>query len=117
MREPGRLLRRHTAAEAERIQTPELAQMMGVSVRLVQLMAAAGDIPSAAQFGSRWTFDRLAVRRWIKQREAARCRKISISGAVSGGVASRPPEPNIDEAYARAIGLKPSAGSKRGGKN
>lgn len=54
-------------AEPARIQSAEAAAMLGVSVRTVQLRAAAGEIPGAALIFGRWTFDPVMLRRFIKR--------------------------------------------------
>ena len=53
-----------------RIQTPRVAQLTGLSIRCIQLMAARGEIPSAAQLGRRWTFDESRVLQWVRERES-----------------------------------------------
>lgn len=57
------------AVQSERMQVRELAEVVGLSPRQVQAMAARGEIPSAALFGTRWTFNRAQVRRWVAQKK------------------------------------------------
>jgi hypothetical protein len=49
------------ALAPERVQAPRVASMLGISLRQVQDMAARGEIPTAARFGARWTFDECAL--------------------------------------------------------
>src|SRR5690242_2810429 len=60
----------------ERIKAPQVAAITGLSLRTVQMMAAAGKIPSAAQLGRTWTFDELVVRRWLKEQETPACNEM-----------------------------------------
>jgi predicted DNA-binding transcriptional regulator AlpA len=99
---------------AERVRSPDVARMTGLSVRAVQLMAARGDIPGAARLGKLWTFDPSKVRRWIVQREDAACQGTSIGAATSGGDVSRSPVASIDEAYERLIGKRRPVASRSG---
>ncbi len=102
----------------ERIQSPRAAEITGLSQRSIQDMAARGELPGAARLGGRWTFDELALRRWIKQQETVACRQTTfISGAAYGGAERLSPAASIAEAYELVIGLKPRSGSPRGGKN
>lgn len=98
-----------------RIPVAQVADMIGLTVRAVQQMAARGDIPSAAKFGRRYTFDALTIRRWIKQREAELCPTKTYSAeAPSGGAGFRLPDATSNEAYERLIGLRPGGGSRNG---
>jgi predicted DNA-binding transcriptional regulator AlpA len=45
-------------------------EMTSLSVRQIQTMAAAGQIPSAAKLGGVWTFDPQAIEAWIEERRA-----------------------------------------------
>lgn len=100
---------------AERIQASRVAEITGYSLRTIQMMAAAGELPSAMRrkAGSRWTFDEATIRRWVKQREDAACRGISIAAAPSGGAEFKLGAASIDEAYARLLARKPSSASRR----
>lgn len=53
----------------------------GLSRRTVQAMAARGEIPGAAKFGKLWTFDRLKLARWIREKEQE-CQKTSMRGTA-----------------------------------
>ncbi|MGI9484839.1 MAG: helix-turn-helix transcriptional regulator [Geminicoccaceae bacterium] len=97
-----------------RIQTPRVAQLTGLSIRCIQLMAARGEVPSAAQLGRRWTFDEKRIVEWVAQRESDACQKTSTSVERSGGVASKSPDVSIERACALAIGLSPKQGKPNG---
>lgn len=111
---------------AERIRAADVARMTGLSLRLVQRLAAEGRIPGAARFGSGarrvWTFRLDAIRAWIARREAeAAWRAISTDDEARtagsprpGGGGLRSPAASIAEAYERAIGARPSGGSRYG---
>lgn len=92
---------------AERVLIAQACRMTGLSRRNVQDMAARGDIPGAAKLGGRWTFDAATLRRWIKSREIRRWEETSTSGDRSGGAGFVLPGSNIDEAYERALRLRP----------
>ena len=93
---------------AERVLVAQACRITGLSRRNVQDMAARGDIPGAAKLGGRWTFDAATLRRWIKSREVGRWPEgISTSAAQSGGVGLGLPGSSIDEAYERALRLRP----------
>ncbi len=53
----------------ERGTIEQAVAVLGISVRAVQSMAAAGQIPGAAKFGRRWTFDLGKLRRFVDERE------------------------------------------------
>lgn len=103
---------------AERIQAPRVADITGLSLRTVQLLTAAGKVPSAARFDdhSRWTYDEAAIRRWVRQREAEACQKISTDAppAGSGTAGSGSPAESYERAYELAMSRKRSGASKRG---
>jgi len=91
--------------EAARILVRDLALETGKGARALQAMAARGLIPGAAKIGREWTFDRIKVRRWIRDLEQAACRTTSMSATGSGGSKYKSPASHIDEAYERALGL------------
>ena len=104
----------------ERITIEELAGLLGVPIRTVQAMAARGEIPSAAKFGRRWTFDEARIRVWIKDREGEICREraktdaTSIGEAASGGHGSRSMGPSVEGAYERTMRWLRSGGLRNG---
>lgn len=91
---------------AERIQSAAAARLTGLSLRGLQAMAARGCIPGAAKLGSRWTFDPITLRRWIRSQERRPCPATSIVAATPGGAASRSRAATTDAVYERAIGLR-----------
>jgi predicted DNA-binding transcriptional regulator AlpA len=55
----------------ERIQSGRAKQILGISLRSVQNLAARGELPSAAKFKRSWTFDEAELRRYVAEREEA----------------------------------------------
>jgi hypothetical protein len=47
--------------------------IIGLPIRTVHGMAARAEIPGAAKFGRRWTFDLARLRKWIELREHETC--------------------------------------------
>lgn len=57
-------------AQIERIDIDAALPILGLrSRRTVEAMAARGEIPSAAKFGRRWTFNLAALLAFVKERE------------------------------------------------
>lgn len=98
----------------ERVRASTAASITGLSLRCVQSLAAQRKIPGSAKLGGAWTFDVAKLRRWIAQREAEGCPEISTAAGQYGGRGFKLPDMSIDEAYERAIGLKPGSASRRG---
>lgn len=65
----------------------------GLSRRTVQAMAARGEIPGAAKFGKLWTFDRIKLARWIRDKEQE-CLRTSINAVAFTTPAFRFPGPS-----------------------
>src|SRR5579875_169344 len=87
-----------------RVRAPEVAAMLGIGVRCVQKMAAAGRLPSAARIGKIWTFDPVRIRAYLAEAEAQACQNaISISATGSGGLERHLPEGKSEKAYASAM--------------
>jgi predicted DNA-binding transcriptional regulator AlpA len=102
----------------ELIRCQDVKRMTTLSVRKIQQMAAAGELPSAGRLGHIWTFDPDAIRAWIvKQREKV-CPPSSqitaTSGATRFGVVSRSPDVSIDQAYEHLIRGKRKSASRHG---
>jgi Helix-turn-helix domain len=100
-----------------RVRPTMVAQMTSLSVRKVQEMAAAGQIPGAAKIGGVWTFDPDKVLAWTEHKKRLTCRasrETYTDAATSGGAASRLPAPSIDAAYSRLIQGKRRGASKAG---
>jgi len=55
--------------QSERVTVEHAASIIGVSSRFVQKLAQRGEIPGAAKFGRRWTFDVIKLRRLVLERE------------------------------------------------
>jgi excisionase family DNA binding protein len=75
----------------ERIKATKAAEVLGVSKRLVTLMASRGDLPGAAKIGSLWTFDKNKLQEYVTQKENE-CLKIKtkILFAGTGNITSEP---------------------------
>lgn len=89
----------------------EAQKRSGCSRSTLYDYAHRGIIP-AVRRGSRILFPVEEFEKWNKG--VPLCQGISTSAAKSIGGASPPPAASIDEAYERAIGLKPKSGSRRG---
>lgn len=78
---------------ADRIQSSDAAKMLGVSKRLIALMAARGELPGAAKIASLWTFDPEKLKQWIEEKEALCQTKIQtkISFCEAAPIGSKPP--------------------------
>lgn len=68
---------------AERVQVCEVVNKTGLAKRTIQKMAQRGEIPGAAKLGSTWTFDRIKLARWIRNKERE-CQITSINAAAYG---------------------------------
>jgi len=68
---PRRKLRSAAITESdERISLDDAVPLIGVSTRKLQQLAARGEIPGAAKFGRRWTFNLVKLRAYIAAKEA-----------------------------------------------
>ena len=75
----------------ERIRCENVAAIIGAPLRTVQVMAARGELPSAAKIGRRWSFNEDAIRAWLKQKEMGcqsdvRHQPLPTGAAMSFGV-------------------------------
>lgn len=68
---------------AERVQCDVVVEKTGLARRTIQKMAQRGEIPGAAKLGSTWTFDRIKLARWIRNKERE-CQITSINAAAPG---------------------------------
>lgn len=55
-----------------RITADQAAMILGVPLRTVQQMAAAGCLPGAVKIGKRWTFDPAKLSAWLGENETWR---------------------------------------------
>ena len=109
----------------ERIKASQAAGVLGVSKRLVTLMASRGELPGAAKIASLWTFDLEKLKKWVEEQEK-KCQKTTQTETLSFATGSTTYEPALREnlskgRYERAISLlraraetKPSQKSKNG---
>ena len=86
---------RRRKKEAERIVIEDAVAILGLSGRMIQEMAQRGEIPGAAKFGRRWTFDVAKLRAMIADREQEtwqrsyeRRRPVVTGAATRSGVVS-----------------------------
>lgn len=97
------------AKVSERIRVRRVAEITGLSIRSVQLMACRGKIPSAAQFGRTWTFNERAVREWVSAKEEeARHRSLPARAATDRfrsqwSFARNMSSREVEEAYERIM--------------
>ena len=61
--------KRRKEKQAERIVVEDAMSILGLSGRMIQEMAQRGEIPGAAKFGRRWTFDVAKLRAMIADKE------------------------------------------------
>jgi hypothetical protein len=61
--------RRKVRGAKERGTIEQAVAIIGLSMRAVQDLAARGEIPGAAKFGRRWTFDLAKLRRHVAAKE------------------------------------------------
>jgi ribosomal protein S14 len=66
---------RRKKKEAERIVVEDAITILGLSRRIIQEMAQRGEIPGAAKFGRRWTFDVAKLRAMIADKEQETCQQ------------------------------------------
>lgn len=100
--------------KSDRIQSPAVAAKLGVTAKTVREMAERGEIPSAARMGHRWTFDAETIRRFVRRKEEEVCQTTSIRGVGRGGRVLKLADATSDEAYERAIGLRPKSAATPG---
>jgi hypothetical protein len=100
---------------AERIQAPAAADILGVSLRKTQYMAAQGKLPGAAKIGQEWTFDPDKLRAFIRDREAAACQQTYSSAPAPTMPASPWPGKFGVSVYEQLISGKRKRASKASG--
>ena len=79
---------------SERIKASQAAGVLGVSKRLVTLMASRGQLPGAAKIGSLWTFDLEKLKKWVEEQEK-KCQKTTQTETLSFATASTTCEPAL----------------------
>jgi hypothetical protein len=104
---------------SERIKLKDALPILGLSERTVRAMAACGDIPGAAFYAKRWTFDQTKLRQFVKSMEAAtwqrneRPRRAVSGGAQRSGAVSRSRVETSSSLYAQTIQKLRSAAMQR----
>ncbi len=99
----------------DRIRSAEVARMLGFSLRTIQVMTAAGEIPGALRRKRVWTYDPLQAEALIKALEAKAWRESQRAKEPCRYVPTRRtafstmPDCTIDAAYERAVGPKRAA--------
>ena len=68
----------------ERITKHGAAEILGITPRVVVYMAGRGELPSAAKIGKGWTFDKGALRAYVRKQEIAGRNEEKPRAAVSG---------------------------------
>jgi hypothetical protein len=84
-RDRPRRSRRKTAEAAERGTVEQASSILGLPVRTVQSRAARGELPGAAKFGRRWTFDLGKLRRLVREKERKTWQNGTRRADVTGG--------------------------------
>jgi hypothetical protein len=92
--------------------------ILGLPERSVQDLAARGQIPGAAKFGRRWTFDLEKLRRHVKQKERgqwqnAKRRLDAIGAAIPFGAASVTAAATLDGRFTRVTRRLRGNGARR----
>src|SRR6266852_2290324 len=103
--------RRPTAPnETERGTIDKAIAIIGLPARTVQAMAARGELPGAAKFGRRWTFDLTKLRRLVTIREREtwargnqRHHPDATGGAIASGAGLRSTAETSDGAYTQIL--------------
>ena len=88
----------------ERIQSQNVASILGITPRAVREMALRGDLPSAVLIGGRWTFDEKQVRTWLRVQEL---RHLRDAGKGLGLDQLQIDQAKLDASYKLALGRKP----------
>jgi hypothetical protein len=88
----------------ERIQSHNVASILGVTPRAVREMALRGDLPSAVLIGRRWTFDDKRIRTWLRVQELRHLRE---AGKGLGLDQLQIDQAKLDVSYKLALGRKP----------
>jgi Helix-turn-helix domain len=57
------------ATKAERVNVERAGQILGLHPRTVQKMAQRSELPGAARFGRRWTFNEDKLRSYVRHKE------------------------------------------------
>jgi excisionase family DNA binding protein len=94
--------------EAERVNVERAGQILGLHPRTVQKMAQRGELPGAARFGRRWTFNEDKLRSYVRHKERetwhAQKHRPDVTGARTfSGAASKSKAAKSDGRFTRII--------------
>jgi excisionase family DNA binding protein len=93
---------------SERIQTGRAKEILGISLRSVQNLAAKGELPSAAKCGRSWTFNEADLRRYVAEQEEANRQQAATRARLClrpKQPIAKPPSYSSLSAYASALGI------------
>jgi excisionase family DNA binding protein len=82
----------------QRIRAAEVAKILGVGTRCVQKMAARGELPSAAQIGKLWTFDKARIEQFLADAES----EVRSRAETASASAARQREPHTAKTISEA---------------
>jgi excisionase family DNA binding protein len=96
------------ATKAERVNVERAGQILGLHPRTVQKMAQRGELPGAARFGRRWTFNEDKLRSYVRQKEretwhAPNHQPDAIGARTFSGAALKSKAARSDGRYTRII--------------
>lgn len=87
----------------ERCKVDEAMLVTGLERRTLQNLSARGEVWGAAKLGGQWTYDRQALRAWVRAQEnEVASRRTSTSATACGTLAFKLADESIDARYRRA---------------
>lgn len=98
----------------KRIGAKLAAEILGCSLRTLQMRSARGEVPSAARvFGTKWSYDPVALREFVRLAEdrAARPQQAHRDRTAEPFSVE---DPSIVEAYEKLIGSRRRRNDRRG---
>jgi hypothetical protein len=95
------------ANDDARIDSKEVARLSGLKRRTVVAHAGRGLIPSAEQFGTKWTFDAVTIRAWAKDPKGWMKTIATTSTSVAKPTGFAPPsaDENSVKAFTQLLSL------------
>jgi hypothetical protein len=70
-RDPDKLARVAKKGKADRITIERAGEILGLATRTIQAMSTRGEIPGAAKFGRRWTYNEEKLHGYVRNQERA----------------------------------------------